>query len=64
MSWGGSAQPVGEVGFISLSQTTQGYGTVIEFIGLNVETQVPGNIQFFGASVEKVDDAVMWYEVN
>lgn len=63
MSWGGGASG-GEVGFISLTQITQGLGAVIEFIGLNVETQVPGNIHFFGASVEKVDDAVMWYEVN
>lgn len=64
MSWGGSAQPVGEVGFISLSQITQSFGTVIEFIGMNVETQVPGNVLFFGASVEKVVDAMVWYEVN
>lgn len=64
MSWGGSAQTVGEVGFISLTQVTQGYGNIIEFISLSVDTQVAGSIRFFGASVEKVEDAVIWYEVN
>ena len=50
--------------FISVSQPTASPAGVISFIGINVDTSVPGNINFFGASVVPAAPAVVFYQVG
>lgn len=51
------------ISFISTSKKTSGKPAEIAFLDIIVDTQVPSNINFFGASVVKSPDAVIMYNI-
>lgn len=54
------------IDFISCTEFVQKIPCEISMISPTVDTVVPANINFFGASVEGnfEADAMMWYQVN
>ena len=52
------------IDFISCTQLVQDKPAEIGFINVTVETIIPANINFFGASVEPCEDAILFYQIN
>lgn len=53
-----------EISFISPTQFVERINCELCFITITEETVMPVNINFFGASVDPVENAKLFYQIN